>query len=315
MGPPNSNHIAFVFPGQASQRAGMAAALLEQEPAARPVFAKAAEVLELDLAGSCSDGSEEQLTHTEIAQPALLTTSLAWLAVLRERGVAARLLAGHSLGEFGAWVASGALDFENALTLVRRRGRLMAEAGQRNPGSMLAIVGLPDDEVLGICRQASRAGVLAAANFNSPGQVVVSGQMPALEEARELAKSAGGRAIPLKVSGAFHSPLMSEAAGAFAELLVSLPIGDPQIPVVANATADVVSDAQAARRAMAEQMTSPVLWTTSVQRMIADGIRLFVEVGPGHVLSNLIARISADVRARPVGTPAELQTLLEEVLP
>jgi [acyl-carrier-protein] S-malonyltransferase len=225
------------------------------------------------------------------------------------------MLAGHSLGEFGAWVASGALDFESALTLVRHRAELMAQAAQSNPGGMLAVIGLPDEQVLDICQEARGEGILAAANFNSPGQVVVSGQAPALEKARQLTESAGGRSITLKVSGAFHCSLMSEASDAFAEMLATISINDPRIPVVANAAGERVTDAQGARRAMTQQMTRPVLWTGSVNRMIADGIRLFVEVGPGRVLTNLVRRISGDVHARPCGTPAEMQTLLEEVQP
>jgi len=312
---PDRDGIAFVFPGQASQCQGMAAALLEEEPTARPIFDKAAEVLDLDLASLCCHGDDALLTQTEIAQPALLTTSVAWLAVVRARGLAPQMAAGHSLGEFSSWVASGALDLETALILVRRRGQLMAEAAQRNPGGMLAIIGLPDDEVLRICAQAQTAGVVVPANYNSPGQVVVSGQPPALEKVRELVKPAGGKAIPLGVSGAFHSPLMAEAADAFSALLSQAAIEDPEIPVIANATAEPVTHAEAARFAMARQMTSPVLWAASVRRMMADGIRLFVELGPGRVLSNLIVRISAEAKAFPVGAPAELQALLEEVKP
>jgi [acyl-carrier-protein] S-malonyltransferase len=307
--------LAFVFPGQASQRAGMAAELLGAEPAARPIFRQAGEILGLDLAEVCTTGSDDVLTRTDIAQPALLTTSVAWLAALRTRGLAPRMLAGHSLGEFAAWVASGALDFEPALRLVRRRGEIMEEAAQRNRGGMLAVVGLADEQVIQLCERAKRAGVVVAANFNSPGQVVVSGEPDALDRAAELAKAAHGRAIPLRVSGAFHSPLMDDAARAFAELVAEAPVGPPQIPVVANATAEPVTDERSARRAMAKQMTSPVLWSASVRRMLADGIDCFVEVGPGRVLTNLIARISPDARALPVGTPAELQTLVEEVNP
>ena len=307
--------IAFVFPGQASQRVGMAADLLEHEPAARPLFQNAGELLGLDLAELCTRGGDALLTRTDVTQPALLTTCLAWLAALRERGIAPRMLAGHSLGEFSAWVASGALAFGPAVRLVRRRGELMEDAAQRNPGGMLAIIGLSDEQVAQLCDKARRAGVVVPANFNCPGQVVVSGGRAALDEVAKRAKAVRGRAIPLRVSGAFHSPLMDDAAYAFAGLVAETPIQDPEIPVVANATAEPVAEADAARQAMTKQMTSPVLWAASVQRMIAEGIRLFVEVGPGQVLTKLIPRISADVRALPVGTPAELQTLCDEVRP
>jgi len=194
------------------------------------------------------------------------------------------MVAGHSLGEFTAWVASKALDFESGLRLVRRRGEIMEEAADRNPGGMLAVIGLPDKQVIEFCDQARRAGVVVAANFNSPGQLVVSGEPDALDKVAELAKAARGRTLPLPVPGAFHSPLMDDAARVFAGLASETPIRAPEIPVVANATAEPVTDEESAREAMAKQMTSPVLWSASMRRMMADGIGLFVEVGPGHVL-------------------------------
>jgi [acyl-carrier-protein] S-malonyltransferase len=312
---PGSAAIAFLFPGQASQRAGMAAELLETEPAARRVFQQAGDILGLDLADVCTRGTGALLTRTDVAQPALLTTSLAWLAALGDRDIAPRMLAGHSLGEFAAWVASGALDFEPALRLVRRRGEIMAEAADRNPGGMLAVIGLPDKQVIEFCQQAQSAGVVVAANFNSPGQVIVSGEPGALDKVVQLAEAARGRALPLRVAGAFHSPLMDDAARTFAEFVAEAPIRRPTIPVVANATAEAVTDEESARRAITKQMTSPVLWSASIRRMMTDGIELFAEVGPGRVLTNLVSRISADARALPVGAPAELQTLLQEVKP
>ncbi len=305
--------IAFLFPGQASQRVGMAADLLETQPSARPIFQQAGEVLGLDLAQVCTSGSDALLTRTDIAQPALLTTCVAWLAAVRDRGIAPRMLAGHSLGEFAAWVAAEALDFDSALRLVRRRGELMAEAAQRSPGGMLAIIGLSDDKVIELCQAAQNAGTLVAANFNSPGQVVVSGAPGALEEAARLADASRGRSIRLRVSGAFHSPLMDDAARVFADLVADAPIKSPAVPVVANATAEPVTEEGAAREAMIRQMTNPVLWSASVRRMMSAGIDLFVEVGPGRVLTNLTPRISADARALPVGAPSQLDKLAEEV--
>ncbi len=309
---PDAN-LAFVFPGQASQHTGMAAELLAQEPAARAIFEQAGEVLGLNLAELCTTGSDEVLTRTDIAQPALLATSAAWLAVLQERGLAPRIAAGHSLGEFGAWVAAGVLDFEQAVRLVRRRGELMEESASRRPGGMLAVIGVTDAQVEAACKEAGREGVVVPANFNSPGQVVVSGEMEALFEVRQAVKAARGMAIPLRVSGAFHSPLMEDAAHSFSEIVAALPLADPRIPVVANATADLVTTAEHARQAMAKQMTNPVLWTASVQRMMKEGVDLFVEVGPGQVLTKLIGRISEEARVLPVGTPDELQVLLQEV--
>ena len=309
------SRIAFVFPGQASQKAGMAAELLDGESAARAVFERASQVLGLDLADICARADDHLLSRTDVTQPALLTTCIAWLSVLRERGVLPQMVAGHSLGEFSAWVATEALDFESAVRLVRRRGEIMEDAGERNPGGMSAVIGLADRQVVEMCAEAGRSAVVVAANFNCPGQVVVSGEPEGLAKVAELAKRAGGRTISLRVSGAFHSPLMEDAARAFAALVADVPVQDPKAPVVANATAEPVTDAAGVREAMTKQMTSPVLWTASVRRLIEDGATLFVEVGPGAVLTNLTGRISADARAAPVGTPEQLQELLEEVKP
>jgi len=307
--------IAFVFPGQASQRAGMAAELLQHEPSARDIFRRAGEILGLDLAGVCTTGNDALLTRTDIAQPALLTTCVAWLSAVRSRGLDAAVLAGHSLGEFTAWVASGAIDFEPALRLVRRRGELMEQAAQRNPGGMLAIIGISDDQVIEICTEAESVGTVVPANFNSPLQLVVSGTPDALGKVADLAKAAGGRAMPLRVSGAFHSPLMDDAAREFSRLVADTPVSDPRIPVVANVTADPVADADTVRATISRQMTSPVLWTASVRRMLADGVSSFFEVGPGEVLTTLIRRISADARAVSVGSLDALETLSQEVNP
>jgi len=293
--------LAFVFPGQASQNAGMAAELLQCEPLARQLFQRAGEVLGLDLAELCTTGSDAALSRTDITQPALLTTCVAWHDVLRGRGIAPHMLAGHSLGEFSAWVAAGAMEFEEALRLVRRRGELMEEAATRRPGGMVAVIGLQDPQVAEICERAKAAGVAVVANHNSPGQVVVSGEAAALDRMTEGVSAAGGKTIPLRVSGAFHSPLMEDAAFSFANLVSKLALSTPRVPVVVNGTAEPVTDAEAAREAMSRQMTSPVLWTASVRRMVHDGVRTFVEVGPGQVLSRLIERISSDVRVVPIG--------------
>jgi len=293
----------------------MAAELLQHEPSARDIFRRAGEILGLDLAGVCTTGNDALLTRTDIAQPALLTTCVAWLSAVRSRGLDAAVLAGHSLGEFTAWVASGAIDFEPALRLVRRRGELMEQAAQRNPGGMLAIIGISDDQVIEICTEAESVGTVVPANFNSPLQLVVSGTPDALGKVADLAKAAGGRAMPLRVSGAFHSPLMDDAAREFSRLVADTPVSDPRIPVVANVTADPVADADTVRATISRQMTSPVLWTASVRRMLADGVSSFFEVGPGEVLTTLIRRISADARAVSVGSLDALETLSQEVNP
>lgn len=305
--------LAFVFPGQASQRAGMAADLLACEPAAREVFRRADDLLGLDLTAICTTGDEATLTRTEIAQPALLATSLAWLRVLTERGgLTPHIVAGHSLGEFAAWVAAGALTLEAALQLVQRRGKLMEEAGRSKPGGMLAVLGLPDDQVEALCAPRPGAGVLVVANYNSPGQVVVSGELSALNEVKESVKEAKGTAIPLRVSGAFHSPLMEDVAREFAALVAHVELADPRVPVVANATAEPVTAADQVRCVITRQMTSPVYWTTSVQRMAAEGVETFLEVGPGQVLTKLIKRITPAARSLAVSA-ADLSRVIEEI--
>ena len=221
------------------------------------------------------------------------------------------MMAGHSLGEFCAWVATGVLEFEEAVRLVRRRGELMAEAGERRPGGMLAVIGLTDARVAEICGESQRAGVIVVANYNSPGQVVVSGEPAALAAAAEAVKRERGRAIPLRVSGAFHSPLMEDAARSFAEIVSRLPMRPPTTPVVANATAEPVADPDRAREAMTRQMDSPVLWTASVRRMIGEGVRCFVEVGPGQVLTKLIPRISTEAEVIAIDGTEDLQAVME----
>jgi [acyl-carrier-protein] S-malonyltransferase len=305
--------LAFLFPGQASQKAGMATDLLAQEAAARDVFAEAEAVLGLPMTEHCTTADDATLTRTEVAQPALLTTSVAWLRVVTARGLHPSLLAGHSLGEFAAWVAAGVLSFPEALRLVGRRGELMEAAGTKRPGAMLAVIGRPDARVQELCEQAQAEGVAVVANYNSPGQVVVSGEATALAKVSELVKAERGRALPLRVSGAFHSPLMAEAGAAFAALVAAAELHDPMTPVVANATAQVVRTAAEARAAMTAQMTSSVHWTASVACMVGEGVGTFLEVGPGTVLTKLVERIAPEVRARAVGAPAELSSLIEEI--
>lgn len=314
-----SQSLAFVFPGQASQRAGMAAALLSEEPEARHIFDQASEILGLNLAEVCVTGDEALLSRTDITQPALLTTCLAWHAALQNRGVRPALLAGHSLGEFSAWVASGVLDFPAAVRLVRRRGELMEEASRLRPGGMVAVIGLDDRQVEECCLQAEArlrrerplGAVVVPANYNSPGQVVVSGDEAGLERVEQLVRAAGGKTIRLKVSGAFHSPLMEDAARVFRSLVEEQVLRDPQVPVVAGATGEFVTTAERAREVMMAQMTSPVRWAECVRQMVKCGITTFVEVGPGQVLTKLIQRTVDGVRCLPVGSPEELARVVE----
>jgi [acyl-carrier-protein] S-malonyltransferase len=299
--------VAFVFPGQGSQAVGMGRDLYEASPAARAVFDQADATLSFALTHLCFAGPEATLTATEHTQPALLTVSTALLAALAEEAgeiqqhaagatmLAPAFVAGHSLGEYSALVAAGALSFPTALRLVQRRGALMAMAGQ---GAMAAIIGLDEAPLEVVCREASAEGApVVIANYNAPGQLVISGATLAVERAVALAKARGARRVlPLKVSAAFHSPLMRAAAEELARLIHAAPIADARVPVISNVLAQPLSTAAAIRRELAEQVTAPVRWIASVRHMADAGVDTFVEVGPGAVLTGLIKRIAPGVR-------------------
>ena len=302
--------IAWVFPGQGAQFVGMGKDLYRSSEAARRVFEQADQILGFSLSRLCFEGPEEVLEDTEIAQPAILTVSVAYLESLREkwqtlgRKVAPMFVAGHSLGQYSAMVAAGALDFGDALRLVRERGRLMKETGASRPGGMAAVLGLSPAEVEAICAACSQLGVVSIANANSPDQVVISGEEAALERASELAKERGARrVVRLAISIASHSPLMQRASIQIADLLGSFQIRDPQVPVVANFAGRLLTTAEEVRRELAEHTHRPVEWVNAVRQMVEGGAQTFVEIGPGGVLSGLIRRIAKDVEAL---TAAEL---------
>ena len=286
--------LVLQFPGQGSQAVGMGRELCELSPAAAGVFARADEVLGFPLSRLCFEGPAEALNDTINTQPAILTASVAAFRALEGRVGEPAFVAGHSLGEFSALVAAGALAFEEALQLVRERGRLMKEAGERNPGGMAAIIGLEPDQVAEACERARAAtgGYVGIANDNCPGQVVISGDEAALQAAMGALKEAGARkVVRLAVSIAAHSPLMADAAEAFRRALERVALRSPRIPFVANATAQPVTDPDAIREVLGRQLTSPVRWAESVRWMIQQGARRFVEVGPGKVLTGLLRRI------------------------
>jgi len=289
------SRIAFLFPGQGSQVVGMGQALAERYPEAREVFERADQVLGFSLATLCFEGPLEDLTRTENTQPALLVTSVAASRVLERKGIHASAGAGHSAGEFAAHVAAGSLSFEDGLKLIRRRGELMAGAGKERPGTMAAVLGLDHEAIAAVLAKVNRPRDLAAANFNSPGQVVLSGTADAIEQATEEAKKAGAKkVVPLQVSAAFHSPLMEGAARGLAEALDQVEIRPARFPILANATAREAQSPDEIRVTLREQLLKPVLWEQSVRALLAQGVRRFVEVGQGRVLRGLVKSVDRD---------------------
>lgn len=306
---------AFVFPGQGSQFVGMGQALAQQSPAARQVFEAADACLGFSLSRLCWEGPESELTDTVNAQPALLACSVAMLRALEaEVGPAGpAFMAGHSLGEISALVAAGAIGFEAGLGLVRTRGEVMKAAGQQAPGGMAAILALDAPVLAEICAEAAAAtgGVVQVANDNCPGQVVISGDNAALEQAMALAKARGAkRAVRLPVSIAAHSPLMAVAAPAFRQAVEATPIRAPGTPVVGNVEAQPLAGPDAIRAELPAQLTSPVRWTESVRWMVAQGVTTFIEVGSKDVLSAMMKRIDANARGLAAGTPEGLAAVL-----
>jgi len=286
---------AYLFPGQGSQYVGMGRELYDAFPTARAVFDQADAVLGSALSQMCFAGPDELLNDTLNTQPAILATSVATLHVLKERGVGdPAYVTGHSMGEFSALVAAGALSFEDGLRCVRERGRLMKQAGEQSPGGMAAVLGLERAPLEAVCAAAQEQSgeYVGVANDNCPGQIVISGAFEALERAMTLAKEQGARrVVRLAVSIAAHSPLMAEAAAEFRRVLDATPFHEPTTPLVANATAGPLADPGSIRDALGRQLTSPVRWSESVRWMIGQGVKRFVEVGPGEVLTGLMRRI------------------------
>ena len=302
--------IAFVFPGQASQYVGMGKDLWDRFPEVKAHYARTNEILGMDIAQLSFNGPQQELTQTDNTQPAIFAHSMALFLLLRKRGLAPFVVAGHSLGEYTALVAAGVLCYEDTLRLVQLRGRLMKEAGQRRPGTMAAIIGLGADQVRQLCDEAAAAGVVQLANHNSPVQLVISGEVPGVQKAMVLAKEAGAkRVVSLPVSGAFHSPLMADARERLAAALEKVEFKPPQVPVVANVTARAVEKAGHIRELLVQQLVSPVRWSESVEQMVGMGTELFLEIGPGKVLRGLIRRIAPQVENLSVGGLEALETL------
>jgi [acyl-carrier-protein] S-malonyltransferase len=306
------HQIAFVFPGQGSQFVGMGRGLAETSPAAAAVFATADSALGEPISHLAWEGPEEDLNRTENAQPALLAASIAYLEAVRERWNALSVdipdpafAAGHSMGQYTALVAAGALDLADAVRLVRTRGQLMQASGTGREGRMAAVIGLDDARLPDLVAAASEHGIFGIANRNSPGQVVVSGERPAVEAALVIARTLGARrVIELPVSVAAHSPLMAEAADGMRRVLESITFRDPKPPLLANADAHLITTADGCRAELVDHLTTGVDWVGAVQAMHARGVTTFIEVGPGRVLTGLIRRIASDVVTLALDDPA-----------
>jgi len=297
--------IAAIFPGQGSQFVGMGRDVFDGSPGARIVFERANQCLGMDLSRLCFEGPEEQLEPTDIQQPAIFVTSAAlWEAWLEAGGSRASFSAmgGLSLGEYTALYAAGAVEFEDALRLVQRRGELMQQAAQARPGGMVSLVGADEPSAKALCDRARGDGVLAPANYNCPGQIVIAGTKDACDRAASLAEQLDCRAVPLPVAGAFHTPLMESAAEGLSTMLQRTRFQTPAVPVVANVDARYHGGPEGIRESLRRQLTQPVLWQRCVERMTADGVERFLEMGPGRVLTGLMRKIDRKLNAVSVGT-------------
>lgn len=306
--------IGFVFPGQGSQSVGMGKALYDAHSSLKSLYEEASSVLGYDVAELCFTGPAERLNRTEFTQPALLVSSVAALKLFEPVGIRPVAVAGHSLGEYSALVAAGGVSFRDAVGLVQKRGRYMSEAVVPGTGLVAALLGLTAEAVKSVCRMASAAGVVAAANFNSPGQVVIAGEKAAVERAIELAKAQGcKKAIPLPVSVPVHTPLMQQAADRLAKDLATVRWSDLSVPLVNNAEAKAISRAHDIQASLVRQLPSSVLWEDTVRTMGRMGVTTFVEIGPGTVLTGLIRRILPEAKLLNVNDPTSLETTLKAV--
>jgi [acyl-carrier-protein] S-malonyltransferase len=314
--PISQSSIAFLFPGQGSQAVGMGKDLAEKYPVARRTFEEADEALDYKLSQLCFEGPEDQLRLTEITQPAILTTSIAAWRVLDEKGIKPGFVAGHSLGEYSAHVAAGTLSFTDAVRTVRNRGKYMQEAVPVGVGAMAAILGMDEDKVAAVCREAAQHEVCDSANINSAEQIVISGHKAAVERAAKLASERGAkRAILLPVSAPFHCLLMKPAQDRLAADLRTLTFANPHVPVICNVDAAQIDEGDRARDALIRQVTGSVKWEQSMRFLISNGVRTFVEIGPGKVLCGLMRQIDRSKACLNVGDEPSLAKTLQSLTP
>lgn len=307
------SNIGFIFSGQGSQYIGMGKSIYENFEESKNVFNKADEILGFSLTSLCFEGKKEELEKTENTQPAILTTSFAIYKVLESRGIKPKVMAGLSLGEYSALVASGALEFEKAIALVRKRGRFMEEAVPSGTGSMAAIIGLEKEKIDKIVQECSEEGFIAISNLNCPKQIVLGGEKKAIQKACIVAREKGAlRALELSVSGPFHTPMLKGAAENLELELNKIEFTDPIVPVITNVTGDYMEFSKI-RETLKTQVMSTVLWQKSIEKMLENGIDTFVEIGPGKVLSNFIKKINRKVNILNVEDTESLKTVLEKL--
>lgn len=305
-------NLAFVFPGQGSQKVGMGRDLYERYPAGKKVFDNADSILGFSLTRTIFEGTEEELKKTSITQIGILTVEIAVFEILKEKGKLPQVCAGHSLGEYAALVASESITFESALPLVQKRALFMEEAGLNVPSGMLAVIGLEQEKIEDICKTLSSKGIIDIANFNCPGQIVLSGELSVLDEAGKLTKESGAKmCIPLPVSGAFHSKLMDEASSKLSDEIKNIEIKSPRVPFVANFTGDYLKDPEEIRKSLIKQVNNPVRWTDVMQRILDRGVDGIIEVGPGKVLSGLWRRFDKTKQVLNVENTEDIEAIIK----